>query len=276
MLTYSTLISVEELRAIQKNESVVILDCTYYLADFDKGRKDYMQAHIPGSFFLDILHDLSGPLVSGITGRHPLPDPDVMAATFNACAIDANSQVIAYDQANGVYASRAWWLLKWLGHDQVAVLDGGFAAWQDAGYETDNQWTAPKKGNFIPHLRNELAVDKEMVASGNLNLVDSREYKRYIGETEPIDPVAGHITGAVCIPYMDNVDEKGFWKSKSFLEEKFESLADVVDPPVFYCGSGVTACHNILAYKIATGKDAQLYGGSWSEWINYYPATVGE
>ncbi|HZV43054.1 MAG TPA: sulfurtransferase [Saprospiraceae bacterium] len=273
---YNTLISVDELQQLSNNSEVRILDCTYYLNDFDKGRKEYLNAHIPGAYFMDIGHDLSSPVIQGVTGRHPLPDPEVFTYALRACGINEGSQVVAYDQMNGVYASRAWWLLNWLGHSRVAILNGGKAAWKESGLKTDNQWPPPKKGNLKAQVRNELTVNKEFVSTTQNAIVDSREYKRYTGETEPIDPVAGHIPGAICIPYMDNVDEKGFWKSKEFFFEKFSSLpADPSTAPVFYCGSGVTACHNIFAYKLATNRDAKLYGGSWSEWINYYPIEVG-
>ena len=274
-ITYTTLISVDELLPLLGNKDAVIIDCTYYLNDFDRGRREYLKAHIPGAYFLDIGHDLSAPVIKGITGRHPLPDPDIITAAFKACGVNANSQVIAYDQMNGVYASRAWWLLKWLGHDKAAILNGGFSAWIASSYETDNQWPPPKKGNFISKPRNELIVSKEEIGKINNPTVDSREYKRYTGETEPIDPIAGHIPGAVCIPYLDNVDENGMWKSKEFLAGKFKEITDPSTSPVFYCGSGVTACHNIFGYKLATGLDAKLYAGSWSEWINYNPIALG-
>ena len=144
------------------------------------------------------------------------------------------------------------------------------------GFETDNQWTPPVKGTLNPKIRRELAVWKEDIINDKPLLVDSRDYKRYIGEHEPIDSIAGHIPGAMCMPYLDNVDENGKWKSKKYFEDKFSSLAQPPVTPVFYCGSGVTACHNILAYKIATDKDAKLYGGSYSEWINYYPVATGD
>jgi thiosulfate/3-mercaptopyruvate sulfurtransferase len=192
---YHTLISVQELHDQWQGDQIILLDCTYYLNDFNRGRREYLQAHIPGAYFLDIAHDLSGPIKPGETGRHPLPDPLIMSSTFSSCGINEDSQVVAYDQLNGVYASRAWWLLNWLGHSNVAVLNGGFETWKKKGNETDNQWTAPVKGNFKHHLRPELTAAKEEINTTSLPLVDSREYKRFIGEVEPIDPVAGHIKG---------------------------------------------------------------------------------
>jgi len=274
--TFQTLISVDQLSTICNEPTTVILDCRFYLADTNKGRQEYLQRHIPGAFYLDIGIDLSSPVIKGVTGRHPLPHPDVIASSLRAAGLNPDSQVVVYDQLNGGYASRAWWLCKWLGHDNVALLDGGFEAWKSAGLPLDNQWPAPAKGKFQYHLRNELITGIEEIKGLQETLVDSREYKRFTGETEPIDPIAGHIQGAVCIPYVDNTNEKGIWKSPEVLSEKFGSIRPSIEPPVFYCGSGVTACHNILAYKIATGLDARLYPGSWSEWINYYPAVTGE
>ena len=271
MTKYETLISLDEFFDLLRHQSAVILDCTYYLNDVDKGRQAYLQAHIPGAFYLDTGHDLSAPVVPNVTGRHPLPHPDVLANTLRQCGLNNGMQVICYDQGSGVYASRAWWLLNWLGHSEVAILDGGFKHYQSNQHPVDNQWPPPLKGNFVPQLRHDMTVSMEDLVQDRSHLVDSREYKRYSGETEPIDPVAGHIPGAICIPYPDNVDEAGHWQSKDFLEKKFEPLESMEHQPVFYCGSGVTACHNIFAYKLATGKDALLYPGSYSEWINYHP-----
>ena len=275
--TYTTLISVDDLNSITGETNLVILDCSYTLSDSGKGRRDYMQEHIPGAFFMDMEHELSSPVIKGVTGRHPLPHPEVLAFALSAAGVNPESQVIVYDQSNGMAAARGWWLLNWLGHAHVAVLDGGFNAWKSSGLPVDNQWPAPKHGEFRFQLRPELTASMKQVASGEDTMIDSRDYKRFTGETEPIDPVAGHIPGARCIPFMDNTDENGLWKSKEYLQNKFSTLETANhQPPVFYCGSGVSACHNLLAYKLATGHDARLYPGSWSEWINYYPAATGE
>ena len=271
-----SLVNTTELSGLLRQPHLVILDCRYSLADFDLGRREYFQAHIPGAVFMDIGLDLSSPVIKGVTGRHPLPHPEVLASSLRAAGVSNESQVIAYDQSNGMYASRAWWLLRWLGHPRVAILDGGLNAWKVAGLEMDNQCYPPGKGDFTYTLRPELTVSREQVAEGKDSIIDSRDYKRFTGETEPIDPVAGHIPGATCIPFMDNTDEKGFWKSPDSLKQKFSGVIPQEGPaPVFYCGSGVSACHNIFAYHLATGKDARLYPGSWSEWINYYPPVTG-
>jgi len=267
---YHTLISVDEFYELRHHEGIVIFDCLFYLNDTSKGRKEYLQGHIPGAVYLDIAHDLSSPVIKGVTGRHPLPHPEILTSALKAGGLNKDSQVIVYDQSNGTYASRGWWLLRWLGHDDVAVLDGGIGAWNSAHFPLDNQWPLPSPGNFEAHLQYNLTVKMEGIDKISDPLVDSREYLRYTGEYEPIDPVAGHIPGAVCLPYMENTNETGTLKTVAELRKRFADIeSSFTESPVFYCGSGVTACHNILAYKIATGKDARLYPGSWSEWINY-------
>jgi thiosulfate/3-mercaptopyruvate sulfurtransferase len=271
------LITADELLPLIGNPDLIILDCRYALSDVQKGRRDYLQGHIPGAYFMDVEQDLSSPVIKGVTGRHPLPDPLVLTYALRATGLNPSSKVVVYDQANGMAASRAWWLLLWLGHENVMVLDGGFNGWIAKEYPLDNQWPPPAIGAFEYTLNHSLTVDKFEVASGTEKIIDSRDYIRFTGESEPIDPVAGHIPGAICIPFADNTDPNGFWKSLVFLQQKFAGLAPADEtPPVFYCGSGISACHNILAYKIATGKNARLYPGSWSEWINYYPAVTGD
>lgn len=267
---YTTLISVNDLSEILKLPDTIIFDCRFYLTDTSRGRKEYLQSHIPGAVYLDVNHDLSSPVIKGVTGRHPLPHPDILTSTLKSSGMNNDSQVIVYDQSNGAYASRAWWLLRWLGHNNVAVIDGGFKAWNSHGLPIENQWPLPSPGNFTANLQKAMTVNRESIDHVKAPLIDSREYQRYSGEIEPIDPVAGHIPGAICVPYMGNTNEEGNWKSADELKKRFVDIdSDSGDSPVFYCGSGVTACHNILAYKIATGKDARLYPGSWSEWINY-------
>jgi thiosulfate/3-mercaptopyruvate sulfurtransferase len=164
-----------------------------------------------------------------------------------------------------------------LGHPNVAVLNGGYDAWQNAALPTDNQWPAPQRGNFQFTLTEDLIVQKEYVHDTEDVLVDSRAYERYTGEKEPLDPIAGHIAGASCLPFTQNLHPDGYWLDKENLLTRFQGAGlSGVEKPIFYCGSGVTACHNILAFKVATGRLARLYPGSWSEWINYYPATTGE
>ncbi len=267
---YQTLLSVDEFVEIRDHDGIVIFDCRFYLSDTSKGRKEYLHGHIPGAVYLDVHHDLSSPVIKGVTGRHPLPHPEILASTLKSGGLNKDSQVIVYDQSNGTYASRAWWLIRWLGHEDVAVLDGDMEAWNSAHLPLDNQWPLPSPGNFERKQKDNMTVNMEEIDRSGDPLVDSREYKRYTGEYEPIDPVAGHIPGAICVPYMENTNETGKWKTAEELKLRFADIeSSFKEPPVFYCGSGVTACHNILAYKIATSKDARLYPGSWSEWINY-------
>ena len=275
-IEYKTLITADQLSAILDQKDIVILDCSFSLANTALGRNLYLASHIPGAYFMDINLDLSSPVIKGVTGRHPLPHPLVLTSTLKATGLEPHSQVIVYDQSNGMYAARAWWLLNWLGHQKVALLDGGFGAWTAGHQPVDNQWPLPKQGTFEFTNPKLATVDMKDLVSESHTLIDSREYIRFIGEIEKIDPIAGHIPGAICIPFLDNTDERGFWKSAEQLKLKFANLIqDEHGPPVFYCGSGVTACHNILAYKIATGKNATLYPGSYSEWINYYPVETG-
>ncbi len=267
MTVSDQLISIPELQSLYENPNVVLLDCRNYLDDESKGRSEYLNSHIPGALYFDLKHDLSGPVIPGFSGRHPLPDPVILTYKLKAAGINKDSLVVIYDHGNGVYASRAWWLLLWLGHLHIRVLDGGYSGWLTHHGATDNPWPLPPPGDFEGIPNPSLMVTMDKIPQHVNALVDSREMRRYTGEFEPIDPVAGHIPGAVCIPYQENVSSDGYWKTQDDLKARFEGITEI---PVFYCGSGVTACHNILAYKIATGDDALLYPGSWSEWIQHH------
>jgi thiosulfate/3-mercaptopyruvate sulfurtransferase len=250
-----------------------VVDCRIALANPPKGRQAYLESHIPGAVYAHLDEDLSSKILPGVTGRHPLPDVEQFAARLSAWGIDHNVQVVAYDDANGAYASRLWWLLRWLGHNQVAVLNGGFPAWQQADYPVNANIPAIEKRTFIPQIHPELVVDASFVEQVRQDtsyaVVDSREAKRYAGEWEPIDPVAGHIPGALNAPFGENIQPDGHWLDPDALKHRFDALLGkrAPDRVVFYCGSGVTACHNVLAYAHAGLGDALLYSGSWSEWI---------
>lgn len=278
-MKHPPLISARDLADEMGNRNPVILDCRFDLQQPDWGRRVFLQDHIPGAYFMDIEADLSGPVVSGITGRHPLPHPDVILSTFRAAGIHPGRPVVVYDQGSGMYAVRAWWLLRWLGHTRVQLLDGGYAAWTSIGGPTDNQWPAPNETNWAASPDMDMLVDHESIAAGiPAPVVDSRDHIRFTGEFEPIDPVAGHIPGAVCRPFAENLTPEGTWKPADDLLARF---TDLIPPsgspePVFYCGSGVSACHNIFAYSLATGRMARLYAGSWSEWIHYHPPATGD
>ncbi len=270
---YTTLIDAATLARHLDDPGWVIVDCRFSLADTEAGRRAYGEAHIPGAVYAHLDEDLSGPVIPGKTGRHPLPPVDVVAARFSRWGIGPGVQVVAYDDLSGAIAARLWWLLRWLGHDAVAVLDGGWPAWLAGGFPATGEAPAPRRRSFAPQPRPGLLVDAAFVETVRRDaahrVVDSRTPERYRGEEEPIDPVAGHIPGAVNAPHPENVDAEGAWRSPEQLRVRFEAVLGDVPPTqtVFYCGSGVTACRNILAMEHAGLKDAKLYAGSWSEWI---------
>ncbi len=270
---YTTVISTEELAKRLDNPDLVIVDCRFSLAETEAGRRAYKEGHIPGAFYAHLDDDLSGAVEPGKTGRHPLPDLDALVDTFSQWGIGPGTQVVAYDDLSGAIAARLWWMLQWLGHDTVAVLDGGWQKWQRAERPVSTKPPKPSPKNFNPQIREELLVDADFVdrirKEPGFRLVDSRTAERYTGEEEPIDEVAGHIPGALSSPHTEVVTPEGDWLSPEELSERFEKLLNDVEPgqAVFYCGSGVTACRNILAVKHAGKGDVKLYAGSWSEWI---------
>jgi len=283
-VAYTTLISAVELAEHLDDPDWLIVDCRFSLTDTERGRRDYEEAHIPGALYAHLDEDLSGPVRAGQTGRHPLPDAEAFARQLGEWGVSDGIQVVAYDDSNGGIAARLWWMLRWLGHDAAAVLNGGWTHWSDAGLPTRGGVESPTRRNFTAQLRSYLAVDgttvEEMLDGQRSKLVDSRAADRYRGENETIDPVAGHIPGAICAPYQDNIGPDGLFLAKEALKSRFQSLlADTTaEQAVFYCGSGVTAAQNILAMAHAGLGDARLYPGSWSEWIvdPARPIAVGE
>ncbi len=273
-MPYTTILSTSELAKHLDDPGWAIVDCRFWLADTERGRRDYRQAHIPGAVYAHLDEDLSGPIIRGKTGRHPLPDVDVMTQRISDWGIASGVQVVAYDDAGGsMAAARLWWLLRWLGHAAAAVLDGGWTRWQREGRETRGGVETRSPRSFVPQPRPErvMSAAEVLAALGDPDrrLLDSRSADRYRGENETIDPVAGHIPGAICAPYADNLGRDGLFQSPEALRARFEALLG--DAPaervVFYCGSGVTAAHNVLAVAHAGLGDARLYAGSWSEWI---------
>ena len=275
-MSYQTLVSVDQLLSHLDDPYWVIVDCRFSLNDTERGRKDYRQAHIPGAVYAHLNEDLSSPHIPGTTGRHPLPPIDKLVATFSSWGIASGLQVAAYDDyptASGAIAARLWWCLRWLGHDSVAVLDGGWLNWLHHGGPTRDGVEKRQARQFIPHLRPELLVTLDEVdhirSDPAYRLVDSRSADRYRGENETIDPVAGHIPGALSLPFAGNVGADGLFRPDDELKKQFASMLGDVPPQntVFYCGSGVTAAHNLLAMQHAGLGEARLYAGSWSEWI---------
>lgn len=256
------LISPETLVA---DPAIVVFDCRFSLADADAGRRAYDAGHIPGARFADLERDLSGPPGGG--GRHPLPDRDELAGRLRAWGVDNDTMIACYDDGSGAVAGRLWWLVRWLGHERVSVLDGGLAAWIAAGFETDTEQVDPLPGDFSARDAITRSCTAEDIAQGAGRLLDARDETRFTGESEPIDAVAGHIPGALCAPFSDNL-ENGRFKSAAALRERFRTLGlDDETDIVCYCGSGVTATHNILALLIAGFPEPVLYAGSWSGWI---------
>jgi thiosulfate/3-mercaptopyruvate sulfurtransferase len=261
----------DELAAHSGDPSWRIFDCRHDLRQTDYGEKAYAKGHIPGALFLHLDRDMSGQ-TTGSNGRHPLPNPADFAAKMRACGVGADTRVVAYDNEGGIFASRLWWMLRWLGHDRVAVLDGGLAGWKRRRLPLEETAPVYPVGDFVAQPRGGL-VDADYVLAhlqaADMLLVDARSPERFQGEDETLDPVGGHIPGAVNRFYFDNLDDAGcFFKPIEELRAEFEELLAGRDPAsvVQQCGSGVTACHNLLAMEIAGLHGSRLYPGSWSEW----------
>ena len=267
-----TLVSAEELLRWRHDRPPVVIDCRFDLADPEAGARAYATGHLPGAVYAHLERDLSGP-VAAHTGRHPLPDPDVLAQRLGAWGVGPDIQVIAYDEANGAFAARLWWLLRWLEHDTVALLDGGLRVWLAAGGTLTSAVPRPATRVFVARPAADRWVDAhavhEALRGSRCLLVDARASERFAGEVEPIDPVAGHVPGAVSAPFGANLDADGRFLPPAALAARWRAL--LADRPagelIAMCGSGVTACHNLLALEIAGFAGARLYAGSWSEWI---------
>jgi len=261
-----TLVSTAELAEHPKWR---VFDCRHDLAKPEMGEAQYREAHIPGALFAHLDRDLSGPK-TGQNGRHPLPQPEIFVSWLGKQGLHPSDQVVCYDAANGAMAARLWWMLRWIGQQQVAVLDGGLAKWIKEGRPVTAEVPRFTPTRYPIKLRSELAVDVRIVER-NLDkslLLDARAPARYRGEQEPIDPVAGRIKGASNRFNMDNVSPDGTFKPSSLLRDDFQSVLKGRSPAevIHYCGSGVAACHNLLAMEIAGLTGGKLYAGSWSEW----------
>ncbi len=271
-MTYTTLISTEELAAHLNDPDWVIVDCRFTLSDTEAGRRAYGAGHLPGACYAHLDEDLSGPK-NGRNGRHPLPDPAVFAATLGRWGIDGSKQVVVYDDSFGSMAVRLWWMLRWVGHDAVALLDGGLPKWQREKRPLTAEVPAVKRTVFVPRLRDHMRVDADAVLAASRSadrlILDARPEMRFTGEMEPIDPVAGHVPGAINVPFDDNLDVGGTFLTPEELREQYQRLLDGRSPEqvILMCGSGVTACHDLLAMEVAGLSGAKLYPGSWSEWI---------
>lgn len=271
------LVPIQWLLARLHEPDIVIADCRFDLQDPAAGKIAYEQDRIPGAIYFDLEQDLSAP-VHQHGGRHPLPDPEQLADKLGRAGIDETIRVVAYDDQGGALAARFWWQLRYLGHERVYVLNGGYRAWKEADYPIETSAPAvvvPK--TFVPRPQPEMLADltevraaSASIRSGDdsLALIDARERDRYLGQVEPLDKAAGHIPGAVERFWKDNLDDSGLWKDEAELQRRFADLKGK-KKLIAYCGSGVTACANVLAMSEAGLENVKLYAGSWSDWISY-------
>jgi len=271
-MDYRTIVSAAQLAAHLQDQALVIFDCRHQLMDHDAGARAYAASHIPGARFAHSERDMAGPK-TGSNGRHPLPDPGSFIAWLSASGVDRSKQVVAYDFAAGSSAARLWWMLRWVGHERVAVLDGGWEGWEKAGLPVTSELPAPTAARFPGEPRADAWVSVEFVRSHlddpSVIVLDARAPERFRGITEPIDPVAGHIPGARNRMFKDNLGADGRFKSAVELRQAFSALLAGAPPSavVHQCGSGVSACSNLLAMEIAGLSGSRLYPGSWNEWI---------
>ncbi len=271
---YSTLINAQTLHGHLHDPDWRIVDCRFDLLDPSAGQRAYNEGHIPGALYMHLDRDLSSPITPD-TGRHPLPTPAALSATFDRFGLTPQTQIVAYDANSGAFASRLWWLARWLGLRRVAVLDGGLAAWKTANLtlQTTANQPRPLAQPQTLHADPLAYVDADYVrtnlGSGRDLLLDARAAPRFRGEIEPIDPIAGHIPGARNLPQDGNLTPEGRFLQPQALRERFLAVigAHSADSVIHYCGSGVTACHNQLAMEVAGLSGSRLYAGSWSEWI---------
>jgi len=269
-MSHTTLASTAELAAHLDDPAWVLFDCRHDLAKPDAGAREYANAHIPGARFLHLDRDLSAP-TTGKNGRHPLPDPQAFIRTLGAAGVDSSKQVVAYDAKMGVYAARLWWMLRWLGHENVAVLDGGYAKWVQEGRALTQAAPQPVPARFVGQAR-ALSVDADdvlrSIGQPGSVLIDARAPDRFRGENETLDPVGGRIRGSLNRFFRDNLDAGGCFKPAADLRQAFAGRHGKTRPDavVHSCGSGVSACHNLLAMEIAGLSGSRLYPGSWSEW----------
>ncbi|MBF2013883.1 MAG: sulfurtransferase [Rivularia sp. T60_A2020_040] len=254
------------------DKNLVVIDCRFSLTNPQQGKLEYQASHIPGSYYLDLNQDLSSSIQKH-GGRHPLPNIDQFAAKLSGMGVNlGQTLVIAYDDSRFAFASRLWWLLRYLGHEQVAVLDGGFSGWLASEYPVTVEVPSQRNSKFIPQPQPQMIVDREAVINRKdlpqTTLVDSRESDRYQGITEPIDKIAGHIPGALNYPWKDVTDEYGYLIPQQQQRHRWSELEHNQEI-IVYCGSGVTACVNLLSLELAGIHTGRLYPGSWSDWISY-------
>ncbi len=299
------ILDVGELTEWMQEGSVILFDCRFYLEEPERGKNEFCDNHIPGARYLHLKTDLSRPIGDGSEGRHPLPEMETLWKKLTAFGVSETSKIVCYDSAGGPFAARLWWLLRWSGFTNVWVLNGGWAAWEtynstpEHRFEPSTRNPRPSNaGTKVDDISQNSTRSSEAIVlttsiedlpirtiaqsfesnSARSNLVDSRTHDRFLGQNETIDPIAGHIPGAINLPWTDNLDEFGHFLEPDRLHSRFKTLFGEQSNPVFYCGSGVTACHNILATQIAGLPLPELYAESWSGWISKpdRPVALGE
>jgi thiosulfate/3-mercaptopyruvate sulfurtransferase len=269
---HEILVSTAQLAEHLDDPKWIVIDTRHDLMDPARGPQLYAEGHVPGAYFLHVDDDLSSPK-TGKNGRHPMADIHEFAKKINQCGVTPESQVVAYDDIGGNYAVRLWWMLRWLGHEKAALLDGGYPAWVKEGRPISKDVPPPRSGAFVPRPHLGATVDVHFMekhhADPSIRLLDARAAERFAGKTEPIDPVAGHIPGAINRFWKENLDADGRFKAPAQLRAEFEALlGDDAGRAVHMCGSGVTACHNAFAMELAGLPSGRLYPGSWSEWVS--------
>ncbi|MFK7815111.1 MAG: sulfurtransferase [Gammaproteobacteria bacterium] len=282
-MTYQTIISVEDLNKNINNQDWFVFDCRFMLKDPEGGLKKFNQGHIPGAQYADMDKDLASPMTA-TTGRHPLPNPDELIKKLQSWGVNNTSQIICYDDMSGAFAARMWWLLKWLGHEEIAVLDGGLDLWTATTLEIETEVKEKVPGKFSGRANNNMWVDVEFVknelSENKITLLDARSEERYSAKDTKTDPVAGHVPGAMSFPFSGNLSKQGVFLSKDELRNRFATFVNNPEEKevINMCGSGVTACHNLLAMSIADLPITKLFVGSWSEWIKdkSRPVATGE
>lgn len=282
-MNYNTIISAGKLNDIIGDEQVRVFDCRFSLKDPQGGLKCYQQGHLPHAQFADMDTQLSSPMTAS-SGRHPLPSPEDFIKQLRAWGVSNDTQVIAYDDMKGAFAARLWWMMRWLGHEKVAVLDGGMEKWSEAGYPLTQEAVDFPAGDFSGKANMEWLVDIDTVSreleAGKMTLIDARAADRFTAKDQQTDPVPGHIPGAKNLPFGGNLTGDGLMKSSTEIRQRFDAI--IKENPdrevVNMCGSGVTACHNLLAQAIAGMPPMKIFIGSWSQWIRdpKRPVATGE